>query len=325
MKKFLSLLIILITLCTFFSCNAKDEGMIFGTIYDFNLTGSNSAKANKEMLKALENIEKTISTTVETSDVYKLNHAKANEILKVSPLVIELYKESIKVNKLSNKAYNPAIFPIVSLWGFNPNGNFKIPSEDEITETLKYSNMDNFHINPFQNTLQKSYTENQIDFGSIGKGYAVGECLKIAEKYKLSKAVINIGGTVSVYNSSIVVGIQHPRKSFDVLGSFKLNSKEVVSTSGDYEKFVIEENVRYHHIFAKDGKPVKNGVVSTVVVSTNPALADVYSTTLMILGVEEGIKFAKENNIKCLIICEDKTIKSNDFPIDLIDNSYKVL
>jgi thiamine biosynthesis lipoprotein len=68
-------------------------------------------------------------------------------------------------------------------------------------------------------------------------------------------------------------------------------SNEAISTSGDYERYFIEDEVRYHHIInPKTGKSAQQ-VVSVSVIGQDPTYVDALSTTLFVLGLEQGMAF----------------------------------
>ena len=78
-----------------------------------------------------------------------------------------------------------------------------------------------------------------------------------------------------------------------MLAQFLLRDGEGVATSGNYERFVEMGGVRYAHIMdPRTMKPV-TGMASVTVVAPTAMLADGLSTTLFVLGVEEGAEFLK--------------------------------
>ena len=64
---------------------------------------------------------------------------------------------------------------------------------------------------------------------------------------------------------------------------------EAISTSGDYERYFDEDGVRYHHILdPATGRP-SEGIRSVTVVGPEGTLTDALSTTLFVLGAEQGL------------------------------------
>ena len=66
-------------------------------------------------------------------------------------------------------------------------------------------------------------------------------------------------------------------------------SDTAVSTSGDYERFFIEDGKRIHHIInPKTGRSAENSWSATVV-GPDATTTDALSTTIFILGASDGI------------------------------------
>ena len=70
-----------------------------------------------------------------------------------------------------------------------------------------------------------------------------------------------------------------------------LTNGEAVATSGNYERFVVQNGVRRSHIIdGRTGEPV-TGMAGVTVVAPTAMLADGLSTTLFVLGPEAGERF----------------------------------
>ena len=85
------------------------------------------------------------------------------------------------------------------------------------------------------------------------------------------------------------IGLQHPRKPEKMIASLALTNK-AVATSGDYQKYFILDETRYHHILnPEDGWPSSEAISATVIADTVTD-ADALSTALFILGAEKGLR-----------------------------------
>ena len=154
----------------------------------------------------------------------------------------------------------------------------------------------------------------QIDLGGIGKGYAVDMAVRVLKGNGINSVLINFAGNIYAYGTppgkdSWVIGLQHPRKSEGLLGSFEIADK-AVSTSGDYEKFFTIDGERYSHIIdPRTGNPVK-GIVSVTIVTDNATRADALSTGVFVLGLEKGMNLIEQlQDVEGIIIYEDVNSK----------------
>ena len=102
-----------------------------------------------------------------------------------------------------------------------------------------------------------------------------------------------------------MIGLQHPRESEGLLGTFEIKDK-AVSTSGDYENFFTIEGKRYSHIIdPRTGNPVK-GIVSVTIVTGNATRADALSTGIFVLGLEKGMDLIEQlSDVEGIIVYED--------------------
>jgi thiamine biosynthesis lipoprotein len=75
-----------------------------------------------------------------------------------------------------------------------------------------------------------------------------------------------------------------------------------ISTSGDYERYVVVDGKRYGHIMdPKSGIPA-DYYDSVTVVTLDPIQSDVLSTALFAMPPDEAYKFAEEKNIAALFL-----------------------
>ena len=109
---------------------------------------------------------------------------------------------------------------------------------------------------------------------------------------------INLGGSsVMAYGekpdqSPWKVALTDPRDvEGEYLGAIALEDGEFLATSGDYEKYFMENGIRYHHILdPQTGFPVQNGLTSVTVVCDSGLLADGLSTACFVLGLDDALK-----------------------------------
>lgn len=159
----------------------------------------------------------------------------------------------------------------------------------------------------------------QLDLGAVGKGVAcdrVGEYLR--SRPQITGAVVAVGGSVITYGqkpdgSPWKVAIAHPRREGSYLGILSLTGEHYVSTSGDYERYVMVDGVRYHHILdPATGAPAHSGLCSVTVVCDSGLLADALSTACFVLGPEQGLALAERYGAQALLVEKDGTAHMTD-------------
>jgi thiamine biosynthesis lipoprotein len=93
-----------------------------------------------------------------------------------------------------------------------------------------------------------------------------------------------------------------------------------VATSGDYWRYFLLGERRIHHILnPKTGQPADTSM-SVTVIAENCIDADALSTSVFVLGPEEGKKLLDSLGIEGLIVASDGQIITSDawdFPLDV--------
>ena len=181
------------------------------------------------------------------------------------------------------------------------NDNF--PSEAKIKQNLTHVGWRKIKFDQKQITLVKGM---EIDFGGIGKEYAVDRAIILAKKLTNSPVLVNLGGDLAVTNSRLhnepwQVAIEHPytnsdqNKLADMVVS--LNSG-ALATSGDARRFLINDGKRYSHILnAKTGWPINEAPRSITVVAPQCIQAGILATLALLQGAYAE-KFLEEQEIK---------------------------
>ncbi len=101
----------------------------------------------------------------------------------------------------------------------------------------------------------------KIDLGGIAKGYAVDRAAQVMKEYGMKDFFVNAGGDIYVSGTKTndqkwSIGIKNPRDEKKIIADFEVTDM-AIGTSGDYERFVIIDGIRYHHIFnTHTGYPV---------------------------------------------------------------------
>lgn len=128
--------------------------------------------------------------------------------------------------------------------------------------------------------------EGTLDLGAIAKGFAADEAAKAAEEALRdggADALMDFGGNLKALRGTWRTGVRDPcGRGF--AATVELKEGEAIATSATY--------YRGGHIFdGRTGRPVTNRVASVTVLCRSAMWADGLSTTLFVLGPEEGLTF----------------------------------
>lgn len=272
-----------------------------------SIAGVDMESAANSAFKKMENIESAADIhSKKPNEIKKINQLKT--INNPSKTLLDLVKLSSELNKLTEGYFDPAILPVVRLWGIGTK-NY-IPEKNEIDEKLKYTGMKSVSIKDNEVNLGKS----SLDFGAILKGYAVDEAGNILNNSGIDNFLISTVSSIKASGANPStghwsVGIENPRKGKGsaVIAVLKLKGPKSVSTSGDYQLFFIKKGKRYSHIInPKTGYPADECISVTVVTGKSAAYADAASTAVFAMGYREGIDFVERNRELEALIVDNK-------------------
>src|SRR5690606_2909186 len=106
-------------------------------------------------------------------------------------------------------------------------------------------------LDPAGPRVRYARPEVYVDLGGIAKGYAVDRCARLLREAGVRQASVSAGGDSYILGDRRgepwTVGIRDPRDERAMTAVLPLMDI-AVSTSGDYERFFVEDGVRYHHI-----------------------------------------------------------------------------
>jgi len=283
-------------------------------------TGEGEAAIEAGMAE-LRRLDAMMSLYKDTSEITKVNLAAGKEPVKVSPEMIEVVEQAAEISRLSDGVFDVTIGPLVVLWQMRLKEG-KVPTNDEIARVRPLVNYRNIVVDKKASTIFLKKTGMIMDFGGM-KGYTADRVVDLFRKRGIKDAIIAVAGDIWVLGhrddgSPWRVGVQHPREHDKTLSVLDLSDK-YVSTSGDYERFVIKEKKRYHHIIdPRTGKP-STGVISVTLVGDKGALIDPLAKVPFILGPEEGMKIVKKLGAEAIIVDEEGKVYLTDGIKNLLD------
>lgn len=260
-----------------------------------------SADADVEACLALvERLESYTSRFDPGSDVSLVNASAGKQPVKVHPETLEILQRSLEFSRLSDGAFDITVAPVAELWGFYDR-DYRIPTPEEIAAVLPLVDYSKVIVNEANRTVMLAEEGMEIDLGGVAKGYAVGAMCDTLKHRGVSHGLVNFGGAVGAVGGRLdgspwVIGIRNPRgEASDLVGELKIEDA-YVSSSGDYERFFIRDEKRYCHLFVpRTGYPAKE-VISDTVVGPDPVTADILSTTVFVLGVDNGFALVLEQD-----------------------------
>lgn len=166
-------------------------------------------------------------------------------------------------------------------WNFRSG---KLPSEAQVQELLGRIGWDKLRWRP--PLLEFPVPGMEIDFGGIVKEYAADRTASLSLQAGVRHGLVNLGGDIKVIGprpdgKPWRIGIRHPGRKEAAMQMLLLHEGAVAS-SGDYERCILLDGIRYGHVLnPKTGWPVRH-LASVTVVSDWCVVAGSASTIAML-------------------------------------------
>jgi len=228
-------------------------------------------------------IEKKYSRYTTNNIIYQINNAQGKTV-EVDDETARLLNYAQQCFELSDGAFDISSGVLREAWKFDGSDN--IPSKNKVSAILARVGWDKIK---WDYPTLRMLTGMQLDFGGIGKEYAVDKTAAIIAEQFTTNVLVNFGGDIAVSGarkngSPWEIGLQDPEKNNAVIAKIELK-KGGVATSGDLNRFLLKEGIRYTHILdPKTGWPVKNAPRQVTVLANTCIDAGMLSTFAILQG-----------------------------------------
>lgn len=289
----------------------SEKAAIMGTEVNVTVWHESESLAQQaiaDVMQEMHRVDNTLSPYKESSDLSQLNREAGKKPQKISDELVFLVDKSLYFSRVSSGAFD---ITYASLGRYYDYRKKQKPSEKVRKELLAAIDYRHLQLDRKNKTLFYQNPHVYVDLGGIAKGYAVDRAALILQKYGIQHASVSAGGDSRVIGDRRgrpwVVGIKNPRMSeaSPQASVIRMPLEDVaVSTSGDYERFFIDDDgQRIHHILnPKTGKSA-SGVVSVTILGELGVDTDPLSTTVFVQGVEKGLALInKIQGFDCVII-----------------------
>ena len=325
MKKTVLKLVLVYITCIFLTgCSRNIEpvsksGFYFDTVITVTLYDTEQIDLLDDCFSLAKKYENLFSKTIETSDVYKINHSNG-EATVVDKETLYLIEKAVFYAKLSDGAIDPTVLPLSDLWAFGENET--VPDIDAVALALSNVNYENIIIDNAASSVTLKGPNAGIDLGFIAKGYIADKMKEYLTSKGVKSGLINLGGNLLTIGekpnkTSYLLGIKKPfSKDNSTIKNVSVKDKSLV-TSGIYERCFYENDILYHHILdTKTGYPISNELLSVTILSDSSMEGDAYSTMCLCLGLKEGMELIEATEgLEALFITDDMKLHySSGFP-----------
>ena len=249
-----------------------------------------AADVVESAFREIARLDEVLSSWNPESEVSRLNANAGRGPQPVSLDLAQVAEESAALCRSTGGAFDPSVGPLLQAWGFYSESP-SLPAPPAGREAASRVGCNRVAVRRDSRTVDLAKGA-ALDFGGIGKGYAVDRALATLRARGVTRAKIDFGSSSLGYLGGIDGGwpvvLADPRDRDNPLLSFRI-AEGAVSTSSQRERSFERDGRRYGHIFdPRLGRPVESSLLSVTVIAPQGSTADALSTALFVTGAAQG-------------------------------------
>lgn len=296
-----SLLLIVLSLGVDAQVLRKRTVKLMGSRFDITIVAADSLSAEQNIdavMAEVTRIENLISDWKPYTQISKVNQNAGIEPVPVDPEVFALTERAIHFSQITHGAFDISFAAMDRIWKFDGSMT-AMPSPEAIKNSVRNVGYRNIILDRAKSTIFLRKKGMKIGFGALGEGYAADRCRTMMLAKGIKAGIVNGSGDMSTWGrqpdgTPWTIGITNPLHR-DTLFAIIPLLKPAVVTSGSYEKFVVFNGRRYAHIINPATGYPATGVSSVTVFGPSAETANGFSTSMMVLGKEAGLKLIRQH------------------------------
>jgi thiamine biosynthesis lipoprotein len=295
---------------------AKLSGRTMGTSWSVVIANPIASHDQDALLTEIEalllEVNRQMSTYDPGSEISQFNQSNELNIwFPVSELFAATTSKALGFSEISTGAFDPTIGPLVNLWGFGPDaGDDALPSDRIVEETKGQIGFSAVSVRTPEADGEAAILKREprwLDLSAIAKGLGVDQIYTLLDDQGYANFLVEIGGEVRVKGDKDgrgwKIAIEKPVKGGRAVEQVLTLKNVALATSGDYRNYRQIDGVAYSHtIDPSTGRPVTHQLASVTVAASECAMADGWSTTLLVLGPDKGYELAVSRKIAAIFI-----------------------
>lgn len=243
-------------------------------------------------------IEDKFSRYLSGNVVHAIN-ASCGRALEVDAETANLIDFAANLHRVSDGRFDITSGILRRAWKFD--GSAHIPDGEQIRSLLNLVGWDKAR---WQRPTLQLKDGMEIDFGGIGKEYAVDQATRIASRISEVSSLVNFGGDLAVTrprraDAAWRVGIEAVDSAGRVAAKMIDLHRGALATSGDTYRFKLKDGKRLSHILdPRTGWPVENAPRSVTVAADTCTQAGALATLALLHGTDaepflraEGVQY----------------------------------
>ncbi|MBU3025407.1 thiamine biosynthesis protein ApbE [Zobellia sp. OII3] len=284
---------------------------LMGSRFDITVVSANEDLGYiniDEATAEIQRIENMISSWKPDSETSLINANAGIKPVKVSAEMFMLIERAKKLSEITDGAFDISFASMDEIWSFD-GSMVRMPSKKEIENSVKRVGYEKIILDPAEKTVFLAEKGMKISFGAIGKGYAADKAKELLVSKQVLGGIINAAGDLTTWGTKAtgekwLIGIANPLSEEKIFSWLPIVESSV-ATSGNYEKYVVFNGVKYSHIIdPRTGYP-STGINSVSIFAKSAEICDALATAVYILGKKEGLALINQLGDTEAILVDD--------------------
>lgn len=245
-----------------------------------------AVEATDVAVREVARVEGLLSSWDSTTALARLNRAEPGRPVQPPAELLAILAEAWAWADSTGRAFEPAVGPLVDVWGLRTGG--RSPSENEIEEALAAVRA-GFTIDAAAGTAVRNAPGAWIDAGAFGKGAGLRAAAGALRNEGVERALLDLGGQGVAIGAPLRregwrIAVAHPVRRTETVALLAVRDASV-ATSGASER-------PGHLLDPRSGRSLP-AWGSVTVVATDPLVADALATALFVLGPAEARRWVE--------------------------------
>lgn len=257
-----------------------------------------------ELQAAVDAVDNQMSTWKADSELMRLNAAPVGEWRPLPFHLLRVLGLGLAIGRASRGAFDIGMGEAVEAWGFGPSDADPLA----IRTAMFHAHLPTHDVLALENGQACKRAPLALDLNGIAKGYGVDLLADVLESHGVSNALVGIDGEMRALGhrpdgTAWTIAIEAP--DYERRTPFSMLALEdvAVATSGDYRHWITVKDRRLSHTMdPARGAPLLHAPASVTVIAPTCAEADAWATALMVMGADEGLRFAQQAKLQALFL-----------------------
>jgi len=252
-------------------------------------------------------VEHRFSRFLPDSELARLNKA-GGEIVPISDDMHRLLTACADFHRETGRVFDPAILPALEAAGYDRS--FELLQDEQSARAGsadgKNHTFADLTLGAGERPVVRVPLGLRLDLGGVGKGFAIDEAFDALPDVAM---LVDAGGDIRARGNGPdgngwLVSVAAPFGDREI-DHVRIHDEAIATSTTARRRWVRSALWNNHLIDPRTGQSVKNDVIAVSVICRTAIKADVYAKSALIMGIDRGLGFLQERQIRGLFVTNE--------------------